>query len=437
MPLPYPVIVVPGITASYLHDEYPLPAEDIWKVINKQYERIALHPNDLRYEAREPARVKPGQIFEIAYKELIEELRYNLASQEDQPVPVYPFGYDWRSSLEITEMQLAAFVTEVIDRTKLLKHYFNDKYQDNPKVNLVGHSMGGMVIAGYLEKLGDKAPIHKVVTLASPFQGSFESVIQVTTGTANLGTSPPSSRERESARITPALYHLVPSFTKGIEVTAPTLPDTLFDPGLWQSSVTDSIAEFIRTKGLPLPSQAKRKQEALDLFAFMLNQAKIHRDRIDGFKLSKAGLSDKDWLAVVGVDTTTRVRLRIVKRGNQPVFDLRSKDRANEWDDKNPQNKRLTGDGTVPYEGAVPKFLQEKNLVLVTPDDYGYWEVQDRALSSVAGFHGILPNMNMLHRLIVRFLTGQPDRRKNTWGRPAPGVDKNTWDPPLQLRLES
>ena len=88
MALPHPVIVVPGITATYLHDEYPLPPEDIWKVIKQDYERIVLHPNDLRYEAQEPARVKPGQVFEIAYEELIEELRYNLASHADQPVPL-------------------------------------------------------------------------------------------------------------------------------------------------------------------------------------------------------------------------------------------------------------------------------------------------------------------------------------------------------------
>ena len=98
--------------------------------------------------------------------------------------------------------------------------------------------------------------------------------------------------------------------------------------------------------------------------------------------------------------------------------------------------KRLTGDGTVPYDGAVPKFLKEQNLVLVTPDDYGYWEVKDQALALAAGFHGILPNMNMLHRLIVRFFTDRPDKRKSTWGRPAPGVDKKDWDPPLTLRVK-
>lgn len=431
MALPHPVIVVPGITATYLYDEYPLPPEDIWKVIKKDYERITLHPNDLRYEVLEPARVKPGQIFEIAYQDLIEELRYNLASRQDEPVPVFPFGYDWRMPLEIVEMQLAEFVKEVIERTKLLKHYYKAKYQDNPKVNLVGHSMGGLVVAGYLERQGANAPVHKIVTLATPFQGSFEAVIKVTTGTANLGTDAPSSRERETARLTPALYQLIPSFTNGINVTAPSLPDSLFDPGIWQPSVIDSIAEFIRTKGLP--SEKNRRQEAADLFASILGQAKAHRDRINGFKLSKAKMSNKNWLAVVGVGAKTRVRLRVIRSGNKPFFDLQGSDRANDWKEPDPQKKRLTGDGTVPYEGAVPKFLEEKNLVLVTPDDYGYWEVKDRTLTAAAGFHGILPNMNMLHRLIVRFFTDGPDRRKNTWGHPAPGIDKDTWDPPLKL----
>lgn len=60
MTLPYPTIVVPGITASYLTDEYPLPPDTVWRVLTKEYERIALHPNDLRYEAMGPARVAPG-----------------------------------------------------------------------------------------------------------------------------------------------------------------------------------------------------------------------------------------------------------------------------------------------------------------------------------------------------------------------------------------
>ena len=89
MPLPYPVIVIPGITATYLKNEYDLPPEYVWTVMTKKYERLALHPNDLRYEVSEPARLVPDQLYEIAYKELIEELRYNLRSEEDKQVPVF------------------------------------------------------------------------------------------------------------------------------------------------------------------------------------------------------------------------------------------------------------------------------------------------------------------------------------------------------------
>ena len=229
----YPTIVVPGVTATYLTDEYRLPPETIWSVMTTEYERAGMHPDNTHYEAIEPARVVPGQVFEVAYRELIEELRYNLRSREDQPVPVFAFGYDWRQPLDVIEARLATFIEEVIARTALLRHYDRDGYADNPKVNLVGHSMGGLVIAGYLQRLGANARVHKVATLATPFRGSFEAIIKMTTGTANLGTSPPSSREREAARLTPSLYHLLPSFDDGIELDAG-LPATLFAPELWQ-----------------------------------------------------------------------------------------------------------------------------------------------------------------------------------------------------------
>lgn len=426
MTLPNPTIVVPGITATCLSDQYPLPPENAWTVLTKDYERIALHPDDLRYEIVEPARIVADQLYEIAYKELIEELRFNLSPRESEPVPVFPFAYDWRQPLDRTEEELARFVEEVIDRTKLLKHYAKAGYGNNPKVNLIGHSMGGLVVTGYLQRTKKKAPVEKVVTLATPFQGSFEAVIKVITGTANLGTHAPSSRERQAARLTPALYHLVPSFKNGL------LPETLpagalFDPNNWQKNVIDTISEYIRQKGLPGEAPAKR---ALILFSNMLAQAKTHRDRVGNFKLSDAGLTQKDWLAVIGVDTTTRVRLTLKKAGQYMHFNLKSSDRDNQWGEPDSAKARMTGDGTVPFEGAIPPFIPYDQLVCVTPDDYGYWEIQDKAVTKLAGFHGILPNMNMLHRLIVRFFTAQKDKYENTWGRPAPGV-KN-WQPPIK-----
>lgn len=193
-----PTIVIPGITASVLHDEYELPPEAVWTAVRtKRYDRITLHPEDHRYELLEPARVSSGGPFPFIYEDLTEELRDGLAGEEDEPAPVFPFGYDWRLPLDRIEDRLAAFVREVIDRTLLLKHYRDDEdYRINPTVNptvnLVGHSMGGLIIAGYIERHGGGS-VNKVVTLASPFQGSHEAILK-------LATWPPGPRTSATTR---------------------------------------------------------------------------------------------------------------------------------------------------------------------------------------------------------------------------------------------
>jgi hypothetical protein len=203
---------------------------------------------------------------------------------------------------------------------------------------------------------------------------------------------------------------------------------TIYDPDIWQQSIVDTLEEYVRLHAV---STKDRKAQAHELFVGLLKAAKKHRERIDGFRLSAAGLKKHDWLCVAGVDALTRVRLKVEQTRRGPQFD--SRDRLNEWSTAgDEQQRRLTGDGTVPLVAAIPRFLGPENLVCVRPKDYGYWELQDRLTTSVAGFHGILPNMDMLHRLIVRHFTGRPDRHENTWGRPVPGVTE--WDPPLELK---
>jgi hypothetical protein len=167
----------------------------------------------------------------------------------------------------------------------------------------------------------------------------------------------------------------------------------------------------------------------------MLADAKKFRATTDKLDLAKCNLTPADWLCVVGVGSTTRVQLSITMNGKSPDFDFSSADRKNDWGKPPPANPELSGDGTVPFRGALPTFLPRNTLVCVTPDDFGYWEVQDKVLAGLAGFHGILPNMDMLHRLIVAFLTARKDKHGNIWGRRAPGVDAASWNPP-QAGLE-
>lgn len=433
MPLPNPVIVVPGITASDLHDAYAVAPETVWStLLNKNYDRILLHPDDLRYELQEPARVVPTAVFDTPYGAFIEELRHNLTEHRDKPVPVYPFPYDWRQPLDMVERQLEVFIDEVIARTKLMRHYHAAGYNDDPKVNLVGHSMGGLVIAGYLQRVGMAAPVEKVATLGSPFRGSLEAPIKVITGTASLGPEQSSnSREREAARLTPALYHLLPSF-RGSVATADGLPDDLYSVDTWQQGVIDTLAEFIRLHGLQRPgSLSDRRDTARQLLTDMLTHARAHRRRIERLDLAATRVgSAAGWLCLIGVDATTRVRLQITQRSGKPFFELTSEDRCNKWEAPNDAEREDTGDGTVPFKGAVPPFIDRTQLVLLRPDDFGYWELKDKALLQFAGFHSLLPGLNLAHRLVVSHLRGKAT--KGVWARSAPGVAQADWNPPIR-----
>ena len=448
MALSNPVIFVPGITGTYLSDDYPLPPEAVWSerfflgvVVGQRndFERVSLHPDNPRYEAREPARVTSGQLYHTAYEEIIEELRYNLADRKDLPVPVYPFSYDWRLPLEQIEAQFADFVEEIIDRTRLMGRRYR-RYAECRTANLVGHSMGGLIIAGYLANCASgrkESKIGKVVTLATPFQGSYEAVVKVATGTGDLGTSVPSPRERRAARLTPSLYHLIPSFENALDVQGDEETDSpatsWFDPEIWQLSIIESLADYIRTHAVAPGNRAARLNKARGLLGGFLRTAQSHRSKVSLLKLKDVGLGANDWLCVVGVNARTRVALPIIKKGGEHEFILRGSDRKDRWTKgSTPEERRLTGDETVPFEGAIPQFLDYENLVCVTPDDFGSWELGNKLKSGLVGFHGILPNMNLLHRLIVRHFTGLRDRHGNTWAWPPPGVEYKDWKPPMR-----
>lgn len=431
-----PVIVIPGITASELRDEYPVRPESVWSaILNHDFERICQHPEDLRYEAKEPARVRADAVFPLVYGDLVAELRHNLARKADEPVPVFPFAYDWRQPLRLVVQQLAGFVQEVVDRTKLLRHYATSDWFDEPKVDLVGHSMGGLLITGYLAEFGKKSQVGRVATLGTPFQGSYEAPIKVLTGTSSIGGGEQNSREREAARITPALYHLLPNFAGAVRDADGKEVD-LYDIDAWQPGVLETLAEFVRLLAARPGSVADRKQQARALLQSMLDEARQYAERVRKFRLADAGLDVSRWLCVVGVGEKTRVALRQSRVGGKVRFELAGSDRRDDWEKgayEDHGGKALeTGDSTVPYRGAVPPFLGKEHLVCVRPSDFGYWEMRDRLLATAAGFHGALPALNLAQRLVVAHLRDAV-AGDNHWARPSPELPREmAWQPPIR-----
>ncbi|HET6628403.1 MAG TPA: alpha/beta hydrolase [Woeseiaceae bacterium] len=426
MALQNPVVVLPGITATTLVDQYPINADEIWSMVfNKEYERVALHPDDLRFDAIEPAQVVAGRVFPV-YDDLVKALRHELSPQADQPTPVFAFPYDWRMDVRKTAVRLKSVVDEVIARTRLLKHYANG---GELKVDLVGHSMGGLVICEYLSQFGRGANVGKVVTIGTPYLGSVEAIVKIATGMSLLTGSEPKERERETARVTPALYQLFPSYP-GAVVDASGRDVDIFDPANIQGTVVDSLAEFVRLYSVGTRAR-DRRAKAERLLADLLDRGRQHRQTVNGFKTSQTGVAQADWLVIAGVGQKTRLQLTVDGSRRNPRYIIDDDQFVNELSALEPNSLR-TGDGTVPLAGALPPFLDASRLVCVTEDDLNFFELRDKLLVEVGGMHGLLPRINLVQRLVTRHLL--PRYRGDVWGRRVPG--SNTWKPPIEALPE-
>jgi pimeloyl-ACP methyl ester carboxylesterase len=422
MPLQNPVIVLPGITATTLVDQYPLNADEVWSMVfNREYERVALHPDDLRFDAIEPAQVVAGRVFPV-YDDLIKALRYELTPQADQPTPVFAFPYDWRMDMRLTAARLKGFVEEVIARTRLLKAYAN---AGELQVDLVGHSMGGLVICEYLSQLGRAAHVGKVVTIGTPFLGSVEALVKIATGMSLLTGSEPRERERETARVTPSLYQLFPGYAGAVIDRAGRDVD-IFDPANIQATVVDSLAEFVRLYAVGTRAR-DRRAKAERLLADLLEWGRKHRQTVTGFKTSQAAVAQADWLVIAGVGQKTRLQLTVDGNRRGPRYIIDDEQFVNELSALEPNSLR-TGDGTVALAGAIPPFLPASKLVCVTEEDLNFFELRDRLLVEVGGMHGLLPRINLVQRLVIRHLL--PRYRGDVWGRRVPGSD--SWNPPIE-----
>ena len=416
-----PVIVIPGITATGLVDEYPLKPDELWTMVfEKEYERIALHPDDRRYEAVEPALVRPGQPFPV-YHDLIRALRHELSPRADQPTPVYAYPYDWRMDIGLSAAKLGAFVDEVLARTRLLRHYTNAR---DLRADLVGHSMGGLLICEYLSRYGARSRIGKVATIATPYLGTIEAIVKIATGMSLLTGNEPKEREREAARLTPAVYQLFPSYA-GATVDELGRDVDMYRSGNMQLSVTESLTEFVRIYSAGTRS-TERRGKAERILADLLAAARRHRAVVEDFKPSSGSITQSDWLAIVGVGQRTRIQLTVRRSRRGPWFVIDGSQFINELDSANPESRR-TGDGTVPLAGAVPPFLASTRLVCVTEDDLDVFELRDRLLVDLGGFHGLLPRVNLVQRLVTRHLL--PTYRGPVWGRRLPG--SGSWNPPI------
>ena len=126
-------------------------------------------------QANSPGDVRPcGLVREIVYMGLFSQEVYapvlahlhRLGYREGHDL--FAFDHDWRRSVFENAELLAAFVREKVpDETR--------------RVDILGHSMGGLIARVYAIKFGGSARLGRLMSAGTPFRGSvkvFETIEQ-------------------------------------------------------------------------------------------------------------------------------------------------------------------------------------------------------------------------------------------------------------------
>jgi pSer/pThr/pTyr-binding forkhead associated (FHA) protein len=160
VPNRHPVVFVPGIMGSELW----LGKERIWpnlKLLFKEPQFLT-YPGIKEIEPRgilQEVVVVPNLIKLEQYSRLgdylVEDLGYT------RGVDFFEFAYDWRQDIRITARQLSQFIDSLPLKNSL---------------RLVAHSLGTLVSRYYIERLGGKDKIDKLILMGGPHLGTPNAV---------------------------------------------------------------------------------------------------------------------------------------------------------------------------------------------------------------------------------------------------------------------
>jgi pimeloyl-ACP methyl ester carboxylesterase len=191
-----PVVFVPGITGSILVSPNPSAilwppggqeADIVYTSLRDDFRRLSLNPATAPHESIYATDVIREYGPDPVYKDFLDFLKeegdyieYEVqgnparrtttgAFYSQKPKPsLFVFAYDWRLPIE--------------DNAGLLSEYISviNKYYPDKKVNIVTHSMGGLVARRYI--IDHPGKVNKCITIAAPFLGSAKPLYQMIYG---------------------------------------------------------------------------------------------------------------------------------------------------------------------------------------------------------------------------------------------------------------
>jgi hypothetical protein len=361
-----PVIIIPGIMSSYLNRN----SYDHVEVWLNLYKALRSPSDDyldelLFDEFGDPdltrSLVLPTDIFrEIGGKKffdgLINELK-NSGYKENEDLFVFP--YDWRLDIrDSVDNSYSPLITSLKDKIDKVLLQTGAK-----KVDIIAHSMGGLLSKYYIEHYGEDK-VNKFIDIATPHLGAPSALKALTYGDdigikfGFLGLNP--IKVQEISQNFPSAYQLLPS-QNYFSTSSPDYNYYVYDMGDYDSDgVTgrlsyDQTKEFLKNTG--------RNSIVMD------SSIDIHDD-LDNVNPADFGVQTYN---IVGCGTPTLGKIFTLGKQNDedPQYDI----------------AYISGDGTVPQRSAE-----------------GMPSLKQYYVSKVD--HGTMPSTNGIKELVNSILLG-------------------------------
>jgi pimeloyl-ACP methyl ester carboxylesterase len=188
------VIFVPGLMGS-----------EMWRGSERLFPHIKTlftHPEVLQY----PLPLEPRKILDevVIIPNLIKQDQYNRLGDYlveelsyQRGVDFFEFPYDWRQDVRISARQLGALVES-------LPH--------NQPLVIISHSLGTMVSRYYIERLGGKGRVERVILLGGPHRGVVKALTSLLAAPDLLPFGIMGERLRQVCMTFPSSYQIIPTY---------------------------------------------------------------------------------------------------------------------------------------------------------------------------------------------------------------------------------
>jgi len=369
-----PIILIPGIQGTKLANVNEKDFKTVWSGIKKYFSNI--HILKLQFDGRNDKGaeniIERADVENIAYSEIINYLR-------SLNYRVYIFGYDWRKSNAESAKELAIFVRKIQEKL------------NEPRINFITHSMGGLVVSAYIKNLSNVKRLHtinKVIFTVPPFLGSVEASFNLTIGKSRLFNS--SDDFRKIGRTFPGLYELLPVFKDAYEFEDKSLKDNLnfYKFKTYWQQVKNVHSDSVKQKHHLMTHRLKELGEIRTENDFILDLSKCDKELRKRFIILVGG----------GEDTKDKVYIKKQTKEFLHFFDYEKFDDSRD------------GDGTVPIQSSTPFKDSVTTLKLST----SWLEKRADSRFIMADWHAFFLNNGRVQNIVKRFF--DPNTTfKNKW----------------------